>query len=302
MLCGVQSSDAVNGATGIALAGFLDLPHVAVVKSLDYDAASSTATVERELEGGLVEVLRVRTPALLTIQTGINQPRYATLRAIKQAREKPLAVEGLAALGLDASDARERRRIAPAHARDARPHGRRGDDRRLARRGRGAHRRDRRGARGLMAGVLVLAEARRGELREVSLELITAAAAVRDAAGGRVVVALIDADAASHAAALAADGVDEVLAVAVPGGELRGAHRRARSRGADRGRAAGARAGRAHDRLDGLRARGRGARAPGLRQRRGRSRRGMAVRSPVAVPTATSSSTSSSSPARSARC
>jgi electron transfer flavoprotein beta subunit len=103
VLCGVQSSDAVNGATGIALAGFLDLPHVAVVKSLDYDAASSTATVERELEGGLVEVLRVRTPALLTIQTGINQPRYATLRAIKQAREKPLAVEGLAALGLDAS-------------------------------------------------------------------------------------------------------------------------------------------------------------------------------------------------------
>ena len=81
-------------------------PHVAVVKRLDYDAASSTATVERELEGGLVEVLRVRTPALLTIQTGINQPRYATLRAIKQAREKPLAVEDLAALGLDASASR----------------------------------------------------------------------------------------------------------------------------------------------------------------------------------------------------
>ncbi len=104
VLCGVQSSDAVNGATGIALAGFLDLPHVAVVKRLDYDAASGAATVERELEGGLVEVLRVRTPAVLTIQTGINQPRYATLRAIKQAREKPLAVEGLDALGLDAAE------------------------------------------------------------------------------------------------------------------------------------------------------------------------------------------------------
>ena len=67
-----------------------------------------------------------------------------------------------------------------------------------------------------MAGVLVVAEVRRGELREVSLELITAAAAVRDAAGGRVVVALIDVDAASHAAALAADGVDEVLTVGSP--------------------------------------------------------------------------------------
>ncbi len=104
VLCGVQSSDAVNGATGIALAGLLDLAHVAVVKRIDYDAASATATVERELEGGLVEVLRVRMPALLTIQTGINQPRYATLRAIKQAREKPIAVEDLDRRALGAPD------------------------------------------------------------------------------------------------------------------------------------------------------------------------------------------------------
>jgi electron transfer flavoprotein beta subunit len=101
VLCGVQSSDAVNGATGVALAGYLDLPHVAVVKRLDYDAGQATATVERELEGGLVEVLRIKAPALLTIQTGINEPRYATLRAIKQAREKPLQVTDLADLGLD---------------------------------------------------------------------------------------------------------------------------------------------------------------------------------------------------------
>jgi electron transfer flavoprotein beta subunit len=101
VLCGVQSSDAVNGATGVALAGYLELPHVAVVKHLDYDAAQSTATVKRELEGGLVEVLRVRTPALLTIQTGINEPRYANLRAIKQAREKPLAVSTPDELGVD---------------------------------------------------------------------------------------------------------------------------------------------------------------------------------------------------------
>ena len=94
VLCGVQSSDAVNGATGVALAGYLDLPHVAVVKGLEYDPAAATATVERELEGGLIEVLRLGTPALLTIQTGINEPRYATLRAIKQARAKPLEVIG----------------------------------------------------------------------------------------------------------------------------------------------------------------------------------------------------------------
>ncbi len=101
VLCGVQSSDAVNGATGVALAGYLQLPHVAVVKHLQYAAAESTATVKRELEGGLVEVLRVRTPALLTIQTGINEPRYANLRAIKRAREKPLQVTTPEELGLD---------------------------------------------------------------------------------------------------------------------------------------------------------------------------------------------------------
>jgi electron transfer flavoprotein beta subunit len=101
VLCGVQSSDGVHGATGVALAAHLGLPRVAVVKALDYDAASGTASVERELEGGLVELLRVHLPALLTIQTGINEPRYANLRAIKQAKEKPLEVIGLPGLGLD---------------------------------------------------------------------------------------------------------------------------------------------------------------------------------------------------------
>ena len=117
VLCGVQSSDAVNGATGVALAAHLGLPRVAVVKSVEYDAGSNGVTVQRELEGGLVEVLRVPCPALLTIQTGINQPRYATLRAVKQAREKPLHVMGLEDLGLEgaaleASAGSRRRRLA----------------------------------------------------------------------------------------------------------------------------------------------------------------------------------------------
>ena len=99
VLCGVQSSDSVNGATGVALSGYLGLPHVAVVKQIDFDG--STVKVQRELEGGLVEVMRVGIPALLTVQTGINEPRYATLRAIKQAREKPLEVVSLDELGLD---------------------------------------------------------------------------------------------------------------------------------------------------------------------------------------------------------
>jgi electron transfer flavoprotein alpha subunit len=67
-----------------------------------------------------------------------------------------------------------------------------------------------------MSGVLVIAESRRGELREVSLELIGAALGVKDDAGGRLAVAAIGADAAQHADALGAEGVDEVLTVAAP--------------------------------------------------------------------------------------
>ncbi len=119
MLCGAQSSDTVASATGVALAAHLGLPRVAVVKRLDYDAGSGTATVQRELEGGTVEVLRVSCPALLTIQTGINEPRYATLRAIKQAREKPLEVRDLGALGLSAADVAA---AAGSRTRALRPH------------------------------------------------------------------------------------------------------------------------------------------------------------------------------------
>jgi electron transfer flavoprotein beta subunit len=101
VLCGVQSSDAVNGATGVALAGLLGLPRVAVVRGIEYDHGARTATVERELEGGLIEKVRVRTPALLTVQTGINEPRYATLRGIRQAASKPMEELSIADLGID---------------------------------------------------------------------------------------------------------------------------------------------------------------------------------------------------------
>jgi electron transfer flavoprotein beta subunit len=100
ILCGAQSSDAANAATGVALAGLLDLAHVAVVDAIERDG--DRLTVQRELEGGVVEVLRLSLPALLTVQTQINEPRRPTLRAIKQARAKPLATLELSALGLDA--------------------------------------------------------------------------------------------------------------------------------------------------------------------------------------------------------
>ena len=97
VFAGVQSSDSVQAATGIALAEFLGLPRVAVVTRIEL--RDGKAVVNRELEGGLMDVTEVDLPALLTIQSGINEPRYATLRAIKQAEQKEIDVVEPAEIG-----------------------------------------------------------------------------------------------------------------------------------------------------------------------------------------------------------
>jgi electron transfer flavoprotein beta subunit len=103
ILSGVQAGDDANGATGVALAEALDYEWAAVVNALDLDADAGVASVHRELEGGIEELTDVQLPAVLTIQTGINEPRYASLRGIRQAQSKPLDVESLDELGLDES-------------------------------------------------------------------------------------------------------------------------------------------------------------------------------------------------------
>ncbi|HEY2718499.1 MAG TPA: hypothetical protein VGI52_02630, partial [Solirubrobacteraceae bacterium] len=100
ILCGAQSSDMANAATGVALAGLLDVAHVAVVSSVEREGEQ--LRVERELAGGSVELLRVATPALLTVHTTSKAPRRPNLRAIKRARLAPLTVLGLDDIGLDA--------------------------------------------------------------------------------------------------------------------------------------------------------------------------------------------------------
>lgn len=100
ILCGAQSADMANAATGVALAGLLDIAHVAVVSAVERDG--ERLAVQRELEGGAAELLRVSMPALLTVQTGVNAPRRANLRAIKHARATAVTVLALDELGLDA--------------------------------------------------------------------------------------------------------------------------------------------------------------------------------------------------------
>ena len=100
VLTGVQSADATFGSTGVALAEEIDDAWAAVVNDLEVDAEAGTASVHRELEGGIEELTDVQLPAVLTIQTGINEPRYASLRGIRQAQSKPLDVLDLAELGI----------------------------------------------------------------------------------------------------------------------------------------------------------------------------------------------------------
>jgi electron transfer flavoprotein beta subunit len=104
VLTGVQSGDYAFGATGVALAADLDYEWAAVVNDLDLGDDVGTARVHRELEGGVEELTDVDLPAVLTIQTGINDPRYASLRGIRQAQSKPLDVQTPGDLGVDVAD------------------------------------------------------------------------------------------------------------------------------------------------------------------------------------------------------
>jgi electron transfer flavoprotein beta subunit len=101
VLTGVQSGDDNWGGTGVSLARDLGFEWGAVVNHLEHDFDDGTASVRRELEGGVEELTEIELPAALTIQTGINEPRYASLRGIRQAQRKPLDVETLGDLGVD---------------------------------------------------------------------------------------------------------------------------------------------------------------------------------------------------------
>jgi electron transfer flavoprotein beta subunit len=97
VLTGLQSDDAGFGQTGVVLAELLGLPHATLIVELKTDG--TTLDVKRELEAGWFQRLQLPLPALLTIQSGINKPRYATLMGIKKSKNKPLDRLTLADLG-----------------------------------------------------------------------------------------------------------------------------------------------------------------------------------------------------------
>lgn len=95
ILTGVQSDDLGAGQTGIIVAEFLNWPHSNMVVGLEVPPERRSALVTRELEAGLLERVSIPLPAVLTIQFGINQPRYASLKGIMQAKKKDMKVWGV---------------------------------------------------------------------------------------------------------------------------------------------------------------------------------------------------------------
>jgi len=100
VLTGLQSDDQGHGQTGVVLAEQLGIPHATIVMEIHVQAAEGGLVaadsptpkirVKRELEGGWFQWLAMPLPALLTIQSGINQLRYATLKGIMAAKKKEI--------------------------------------------------------------------------------------------------------------------------------------------------------------------------------------------------------------------
>jgi len=103
IFAGTLASDHSYAQTGICIAAELGWAHAAVVSKIDC-TPGGPIELRRELEGGMEEELTLEPPAVVTIQVGINEPRYALLRGARQAEGKPIELLSPAELGLTAAD------------------------------------------------------------------------------------------------------------------------------------------------------------------------------------------------------
>ncbi|MCX6623502.1 MAG: electron transfer flavoprotein subunit beta/FixA family protein [Acidobacteria bacterium] len=88
LLTGLQSEDLGYGQTGVVMAELLGLPHATIIMQVQVEG--SQVRVKRELEGGWFQYVTMPLPSVLTIQSGINKLRYATLMGIKKAKNKEI--------------------------------------------------------------------------------------------------------------------------------------------------------------------------------------------------------------------
>ena len=101
ILTGAISGDEARGHVGPMLAALLDIPMVALVTELSVE--SGTVTVRHEVEGGLERITRMVLPALVTTQTGLNEPRYVSIRGIRKVAGMEIPVLAAGDLDLDSS-------------------------------------------------------------------------------------------------------------------------------------------------------------------------------------------------------
>src|SRR5690606_26223202 len=87
---GLQSDDASYGQTGVILAELLGIPHATLVIEVDRTKLEGSLRLKRELESGWYQWFDYKLPALLTIQSGISQIRYASLKGIMAAKKKEI--------------------------------------------------------------------------------------------------------------------------------------------------------------------------------------------------------------------
>lgn len=91
ILTGLQSDDLGYGQTGVVVAELLGLPHSTIIMQVEV-REDKTLRVKRELEDGWFQHIEMPLPAVLTIQSGLNKLRYATLMGIKKAKTKEIRV------------------------------------------------------------------------------------------------------------------------------------------------------------------------------------------------------------------
>jgi electron transfer flavoprotein beta subunit len=99
ILTGVQADDGAAQVGGM-LAAMLDYPFASLVNSIEV-LDGRTLKVGREIEGGNKEINEIDLPCVLSIQTGINEPRYVGMRGIRQIASVPIPTLGAAELGLE---------------------------------------------------------------------------------------------------------------------------------------------------------------------------------------------------------
>ena len=89
ILSGLQSDDIGNGQLGVLMAEHLNMSHGSLVMQTE-SSDNTKIKVKRELENGWFQWSELELPASLTIQSGINKPRYASLRGIMMMKKKPI--------------------------------------------------------------------------------------------------------------------------------------------------------------------------------------------------------------------